>query len=46
MKLRIQEVEASKSVGSSFLRMEEMHENNENIFMFVYHRSQAERHAA
>lgn len=32
-------MEASRSVGSSFLRMEEMDENN-NIFMFVYHQSQ------
>jgi len=38
-------VEASESAGSSFLIMEEMDENNENIFMCVYHRSQAERKA-
>ena len=38
-------MEASKIVGSSFLRMEEKDKNSENIFMFVYHRSQDERKA-
>ena len=38
-------MEASESAGSSFSRMEEMDENNEDIFMCVYHQSQAERKA-